>query len=369
LAAMLGLTATAGCSDCRLLDFGPNGGARWVQEKDVITLAHRSECIEHKSTVIGGVQYNGSFIDITDHQNAAAVRQKVVKTLRLGTPRRPHHKSFVRAAIQHLDTDQYRRDIAHLSSYNNRYYTQDSAVEAVRWLADQYKASIPASRTADVSIREFQHSFKQPSLIVRLEGTSKSDELVVLGGHIDSIAGAFATSHAPGADDDASGSGAVLQVFRALMASGFKPSRSIEFHAYAAEEVGLRGSQDIAAKYAEDNVKIAGMLQLDMTGWDNGNPRVGVITDYTDAAQNDFVRALTNAYLTIPPADGYCGYGCSDHASFERYGYPSSFAFEAPFGEHNPNIHTTRDTLENMNMTHATEFAKLGVGFATELAW
>eukprot|EP00756_Hemistasia_phaeocysticola_P018742 Hpha_TRINITY_DN15616_c3_g6::TRINITY_DN15616_c3_g6_i1::g.101690::m.101690/K05994/E3.4.11.10; bacterial leucyl aminopeptidase len=371
LAVTLGLAATAATvPGKRLLDFGPiGGGARWVSEEEVITLAHRAECTEHRKHQTGEARYNGSFIDITDHQNAAVVRERVMKELRVERKKRPTHKAYVRSAIQHLDTDQYRRDIAHLSSYNNRYYTQETAAEAVRWLADQYKASIPASRTSDVSIREFEHSWKQPSLIVRVEGTTKPDELVVLGGHIDSIAGSMPNSAAPGADDDASGSAGVLQTFRALMASGFKPSRSVEFQAYAAEEVGLRGSQDIAAKYAADNVKIAGMLQLDMTGWDNGNPRVGVITDYTDATQNDFIRALTNTYLTIPPADGRCGYGCSDHASFERYGYPSSFAFEAPFGEHNPHIHTTRDTLENMNMTHATEFAKLGVSFVTELAW
>jgi len=336
-------------------------------------VAYYAECVQHRHKK-GDANFTGSFIDITDHQDAPAWKEKVLKSqLRLGaerTPKRPHHQSFVKSALEKLDVEQFRKDIEHLSTaYHTRYYTQQGSVDSVRWLADQYRAATPASRAGEVSLREIAHSFLQPSLIVRLEGTSKADEVVVLGGHIDSISGRSATNHAPGADDDASGCAAVLSTFRALMESDFKPSRSIEFHVYAAEEVGLRGSQDVAKEFAEKEVKVAGMLQLDMTGWDNGNPRVGVITDYTDAAQNDFIRALTNTYLTIPPADGRCGYGCSDHASFERYGYPSSFAFEAPFGEHSPHIHTARDTLENMNMTHATEFAKLAVAFATELAW
>jgi hypothetical protein len=61
-------------------------------------------------------------------------------------------------------------------------------------------------------------------------------ETVILGGHIDSTAGG-ASNRSPGADDDASGSAAVLEVFKILMASGFVPDRTVEFHAYAAEEV------------------------------------------------------------------------------------------------------------------------------------
>eukprot|EP01065_Artemidia_motanka_P034452 TRINITY_DN418_c0_g1_i1.p1 TRINITY_DN418_c0_g1~~TRINITY_DN418_c0_g1_i1.p1 ORF type:complete len:403 (+),score=150.79 TRINITY_DN418_c0_g1_i1:62-1210(+) len=360
--------ASAAPSGKRLLDFGPlGGGRRWVSEEDVITLAHRAECKSHRRHEVGQPG-NGSFIDVTDNLDADVLSAKVRKLrLKAATPSSPTHQEFVKTAIGHLNTAQYQADIEHLASYHNRYYTQKDAADAVQWLAEQYRASIPASRKNDVTIQEFQHSWTQPSLIVRVKGSSASDEVVVVGGHIDSIAGILSTSRAPGADDDASGSAGVLQAFRALMASGFVPSRTVEFQAYAAEEVGLRGSQDIAQKYAQDDVNVVGMLQLDMTGWDNGNPRVGVITDYTDSTQNDFIRELTRTYLTIPPADGRCGYGCSDHASFDRYGYPASFAFEAPFGEHNPHIHTAQDTIDKMNMTHATEFAKLAVGFAAEL--
>eukprot|EP01062_Namystynia_karyoxenos_P001347 TRINITY_DN1045_c1_g1_i1.p2 TRINITY_DN1045_c1_g1~~TRINITY_DN1045_c1_g1_i1.p2 ORF type:complete len:405 (+),score=171.68 TRINITY_DN1045_c1_g1_i1:84-1217(+) len=367
LAAGLCALAAAAVPGMRLLDFGPlGGGARWVNESEVVQLAHRAECTPHRRGEAGAPASNGSFIDITDHQDKARL-SPAVRQLRLPIPSTVAHEAFVHKALERLDTAQYQKDIEHLAAYHNRYYTQQTSVEAVRWLAEQYKAAIPARRRG-VSISEFAHSWAQPSLIVRVEGSGAPDETVVIGGHIDSIAGVLGSSRAPGADDDASGSAGVLQAFRALMSTGFTPRRSVEFHAYAAEEVGLRGSQGVAQAYAQDNRKIAGMLQLDMTGWDNGNPRVGVITDSTDPELNDFVRTLTRAYLTIPPADGRCGYGCSDHASFTSYGYPASFAFEAPFGEHNPYIHTKDDTLAQMNMTHATEFAKLAVGFAAEMA-
>ena len=60
----------------------------------------------------------------------------------------------------------------------------------------------------------------------------------------------------------ASGSSSVLEVFRVLASNGFRGSRSIEFHAYAAEEVGLLGSQAIASTYQKEGKVVAGMMQL-----------------------------------------------------------------------------------------------------------
>jgi Zn-dependent M28 family amino/carboxypeptidase len=63
-------------------------------------------------------------------------------------------------------------------------------------------------------------------------------------------------------DEAASGSSSVLEVFRVLASNGFRGSRSIEFHAYAAEEVGLLGSQAIASTYQKEGKVVAGMMQL-----------------------------------------------------------------------------------------------------------
>lgn len=57
-----------------------------------------------------------------------------------------------------------------------------------------------------------------------------------------------------------------METFRVLVEQNFQGLRAIEFHGYSAEEVGLRGSQAIAESYQAQNIKVAGMLQLDMTG-------------------------------------------------------------------------------------------------------
>jgi Zn-dependent M28 family amino/carboxypeptidase len=48
------------------------------------------------------------------------------------------------------------------------------------------------------------------------------------------------------------------------MKAAFEPSRTVQFMAFAAEEVGLRGSQDIAEAYARENIAVYSMMQFDM---------------------------------------------------------------------------------------------------------
>jgi len=158
-------------------------------------------------------------------------------------------------------------------------------------------------------------------------------------------------------------------VFRVLAATGFKPQRTLEFHAYSAEEVGLLGSQAIAQAYQREGKIVAGMIQFDMTGYvaPGQIPRVGLIQDFVNPQLTTFVGQLIDAYANIGWVGSRCGYACSDHASWTRAGYMSSFPFEGPFNQANPNIHTTRDTIDRLSMEHAVEFAKIGVGFAVEM--
>lgn len=57
-----------------------------------------------------------------------------------------------------------------------------------------------------------------------------------------------------------------------------------------------------------------------------------------------------------------------DHSSWKRAGYRSAFAMETEFHSSNPNIHTSRDDVDGVDVTWMAEFAKVGVGMAGELA-
>jgi len=113
------------------------------------------------------------------------------------------------------------------------------------------------------------------------------------------------------------------------------------------------------------------MLQLDMTMYtpSGRTPVIGVITDFTNAEENEFIRQLITTYCSIGYQDSRCGYGCSDHASWNKYGYSASFPFETIMGSSNPYIHTANDLITYLTLTHGLEYVKLGLAFATELAF
>jgi leucyl aminopeptidase len=193
---------------------------------------------------------------------------------------------------------------------------------------------------------------------------------VVIGGHLDSIALGGSASEAPGADDDASGIATLDHIAKTLLAAGFRPERTVQFMAYAAEEVGLRGSQAIVRDYTRRGINVVGALQLDMTNFQGSDRDIWLIDDFTSRAQNRFVAELIERYTTATWGVDRCGYACSDHASWHRAGVPASMPFETRSRDRNQTIHTPRDTLEvsNNNAEHAAKFAQLGAAYAIELA-
>ncbi len=111
-------------------------------------------------------------------------------------------------------------------------------------------------------------------------------------------------------------------------------------------------------------------LQLDMTNYKGSAEDIVLITDYTNASLNSYLRSLISTYQpTLKQANDVCGYGCSDHASWHNAGFAAAMPFEARFNASNPRIHTTNDTLANSDSSalHALKFAKLGLSFALEL--
>lgn len=256
-----------------------------------------------------------------------------------------------------------------LSAYKNRGSRYATGVDASKWLQKEW-AKLAAGRS-DVAVEPFKHAaFPQESLILTIRGASEPDKVVVIGGHIDSVAG-YGDTLAPGADDNASGAATVQEVARALIEGGYRPARTVKIMGYAAEEAGLRGSADIAAAFKKAGVQVEGMLNMDMVNFKGSDRDIYFLTDNTSAAQNAFLEKLVDTYLPeYTRGTLKCGYGCSDHASWTKNGYPASYSFESTFEQYNPDIHKPTDTLDKSggNAAHALKFARLGVAYAVELA-
>jgi leucyl aminopeptidase len=276
------------------------------------------------------------------------------------------HAATVNAVLPALQPAKILGTIGELSAMKNRYYQSDEGAAASLWLRDRWASF---TTRPDVTVELFDQGYAQQSVILTIPGTTRADEVVVLGGHLDSIARGGKASTAPGADDDASGIATLTEIARALLAKDFRPARTVKIMAYAAEEVGLRGSQAVVRDFRKRQINVVGALQLDMTNYQGSDKDIWLMKDFTNAAQNTFVTQLIDTYVGATWGLDACGYACSDHASWYRAGVPASMPFESRMKQRNQAIHTGRDTLEmsGNNAAHALKFARLGAAFAIEL--
>ncbi len=283
--------------------------------------------------------------------------------------------AFVNECLDLVNGQNIEDDILLLQSYGTRYHTKSQAEQAVLGQQSIWDAMIAASGRTDVSTRIYTHvNTPMPSVILTFEGANTPDEFVIIGGHIDSTT--FGDKNfAPGADDNASGIAALNEMVRILLEKDFVPNRSIEVMAFAAEEIGLVGSAEIAEAYANNNVNVAAYVQFDMTGYNGADDDVYITTDsYNSSELNNYLTQLMDHYnASGTHSFGYsfteCGYACSDHASWADNGFAAAFPFEADFDESNPNIHSPDDVYAFFNTPeHSMKFAKLGLEFLIEAA-
>ena len=317
-----------------------------------------------------------------DEAMAVAARAGHSETLERTPPRVPYtidNGNVARALGAEVTEIGIRNTITSLSSFLTRRHNCATGYQSALWIRDLWQ--LYAAGRTDVTVELFSHeaapvATPQPSVILTIQGTTLPSEVVVMGGHQDSINGSSCNNSAPGADDDASGIATLSEVIRAAMALGYQPQRTVKFMAYAAEEVGLRGSNHIAQTYADQGVNVVGVLQLDMTNY-RGTPGADIVfyTDFTNVAQTAFLRSLADTYIDgatayTPRLPSACGYGCSDHAAWHNRGFATSFPFEAVFGQHNNEIHSTDDTLKftGGNAHNSMPFAKLTAAYMAEVA-
>jgi leucyl aminopeptidase len=308
-------------------------------------------------------------MDITDFPDLPLLHLEPVEGL--GTLA-IHEEHAVEAALSVMSSERMRADVEKLSGFGNRYYKSQSGEQAALWIRDQFIAA-GRGRT-DLKVELFKHAnFNQPSVIATLQGAgAQASESVILGAHLDSIQAAWGfpnpNGRAPGADDDASGIATLLEAFRSIVETGFRPNRSIVFMAYAGEELGLLGSQEISRAWRNQSRAIRGVLQLDMTMYPGSEHAITFVTDHVNQDLTRFSIQLVEHYVKAPWRETECGYACSDHASWDKLGYPAAFPFEASFDGSNKAIHTERDLIGLLDMGHGLQFAKLGAAFAIELA-
>jgi aminopeptidase YwaD len=187
-----------------------------------------------------------------------------------------------------------------------------------------------------------------------INGTNESsDDIYIICAHYDTV------SAGPGADDDTSGTVAVLMA--ALIMSQYQFEHTIKFVTFSGEEQGLLGSAVYAQQASQQGWDIIGVLNCDMISYAVTTTDGDNLIVYENTASEwmwTFTSNVNTEYsdliqLTLHHGGSIWG---SDHNSFWDQGYDALFYFEYT---ETPYYHTSQDTMEHINASYAVKNMRL----------
>jgi hypothetical protein len=204
------------------------------------------------------------------------------------------------------------------------------------------------------------------NIVATIPGRTAPEQIVIVGAHYDSTSNQGLVL-APGADDDASGTAAVMEIAKVMRDQPF--DFSVRFICFSAEEIGLLGSRHYAQAAAAAGESIIGMIQLDMIAYAS---RIGedldVISNTKSAWLADLFLSAAGTYTTLPAMKwiqpSVVG---SDHSPFWDQGFSAVLAIES-YPLTNPYYHKPTDTIDTLDMDFGTSVAQAALATAAALA-
>ena len=360
-----GMTAPAlGYDDFKNLD---------VRGKAVIVFTHEPQEADARSVFDG-----------TSLTPGAAVATKAREAMARGA-----------AMLIVVDDPSHHADYAFNRAWWNDPQSDDMGIPVVRVARTRLARALPdvdferLARTIDITLtpqsRELagatisytEHRAKlRPRLrnvVAQVRGSdpARAGDAIVVGAHYDHLGLGGKFSDAPdstgsvhnGADDNASGTAAMLEVCRALARQGHLP-RTVVCAAFAGEEIGLLGSAHYVSHPAVPIDRTVAMINLDMVGRARGRVMVGLfggkpwmtelprtMRDWTRLTIDDFARG------------GYQA-GSSDDASFTSNGVPA-IAFFTGF---HSDYHRPTDDVQRIDAEGGAQIAALALRLVTMIA-
>ena len=199
-------------------------------------------------------------------------------------------------------------------------------------------------------------------------GAVHPDVRVVICGHYDAMPGTPAA--APAADDDGSGTVAVLEAARILASYTFE--NTIVFAMWDEEEQGKLGSLWYAGILAANDDTLAGAVNMDAIAYDgNGDDLMRIHTRpvaNSIAIKDTAVMANTTYGMNLPIAINNPGATYSDHASFWTEGFGAILIIEDFDNDGNPHYHTTTDLIQYLDLPYFERLTRLGIATTALLA-
>jgi hypothetical protein len=240
-----------------------------------------------------------------------------------------------------------------LDDYETRYsYATQNAASAA-WMHSVFR-----SLGLQARYHFFNMSGQRKNVVGIKPGLVHPERVVYITGHFDSTS-EDNYNHAPGADDNASGTAAFLEAARVL--SEYQFENTIKFVGFSGEEQGLVGSAAYVDSIAGAGEQVVGCFNADMiayAGTDPAPPDLIIYTNSNSLTMAQLLRdACTEYYPTqVQPVVVQEAIGASDHASFWDHGYRAVLGIEeeAWGSDFCPWYHTSNDRIERYPQDYPT---------------
>jgi aminopeptidase YwaD len=245
---------------------------------------------------------------------------------------------------------------------------------AGQYVADCFRCYGYSTRTEPVRyfLRRYHNIVAEPP------HTDPSAPLLIVGAHYDTVWGS------PGADDNASGVAAMLEIARVLSGTAVPAVHpQLQFVAFTLEEENMAGSTHYAQKLARQNAPLRGMVSLEMVGFKNDAPDsqqlppgyehlyphvgnfIGVIgTEKSRSLLETFVPAMKSVeglpveFLLVPGnGEVLPPVRLSDHSPFWDLGWPALIITDTSWFR-NPHYHEKTDTIETLDLEFMARIAE-----------
>lgn len=262
--------------------------------------------------------------------------------------------SLITRHIAEVNQDSLYSFVSGLQNFGSRQALNENRKDVALWIQNKFMSF----GIDDVVLDSFQVYIYdtltwQFNVVATIPG--QLDDLVyIVGAHHDSYA---SIDSAPGADDNASGTAAALEIARCVSQLNYIPEKTFKFMTFAAEEFGLHGSHHYAREARSRGEKIQLMINNDMIGNSNDvswNTVINSYTGYRDVAEkaDQLFEIYTNVNGIVSPGNARS----SDSYSFFVEGFPTVFFIEEDFS---PVYHSWNDLTDFMNFEYLAENVKL----------
>lgn len=231
------------------------------------------------------------------------------------------------------------------------------SIEDLQRKINEYQKPFSIELPVSVLIKVKTNYYKEretQNIAAILEGSDENlkHEYIVVGAHLDHVGSQAGEVYYPGANDNASGSAAVMQIAEVFIKSGIKPKRSIIFTLFASEEQGLLGAEYFVQNPPVDLENIVAMLNMDCIG-SGDSIQIGNGKSAPDLWQ---IFYDTDQQLDKLMIEGTWAGGGADATPFHNKGIPIAYIISFFSYEH---LHLPTDIPENLNQDLFESIVKL----------